>query len=699
MSINKNYFWLGLFFVYFLIAAVLYSPSLSGPWQYDDYAQILDEKVLTGRSLPQLLSSTFRFTAHSDGWTGTRDLVRASFLMNWQWWGKDPAGYRWVNLLIHVVNATMVAALVALLLKKMTNNEFRMTNDKKSKAFSFNIQHSTFNISALSGLLFLIHPLNSQAVAYVAQRFTSMAAMFYLLTIILYCEVYETSHHGRKVRKLLIYFAALISAALAFNSKEITVTLPVALLLVSLMTNDELRMTNEKSRSVHSTFNILHSTLFILPFFLLSLKIPLQIISSSYGSTGNPNEIVSVAVDSLALKQKAVDLTRHDYFLTQINVVGTYLRLAVLPVRQTLDYDYPLTTALDFKTSARGLLHLALIGTGLWFLFKPGRRMTNDELRMTNDESRFVNSTFNIQHSTFSLRLVGFGILWFYLTLLPESSVVPIADLIYEHRMYLPMVGLIIAMTGVIAQVQSSKFKVQSSLFYFLLFTLYSLLSIATLRRAYVWGNEVRLWADIYQKAPNKPRANKNYGVVLAAAGKYEEGVKRLARAVELEPENADYWSNFGTAYLRWGKYEDSAGKFLKAYELFSSQKSIGNFPPEADRPLAESNLTPKDLRQAAQYMNDYGVSMVQLQKGDEALAGFEKALKIDPSLYAAWLGLGAAYNLKGDSEMSIKIFSKTVNDFPDQPDAYNNLAVMYKKTGRLEDHDRILKAAPKPRK
>lgn len=55
------------------------------------------------------------------------------------------------------------------------------------------------------------------------------------------------------------------------------------------------------------------------------------------------DKVAEVAVDSFALKQKAVDLTRHDYFLTQINVVGTYLRLAVLPVKQTLDYDYPLT--------------------------------------------------------------------------------------------------------------------------------------------------------------------------------------------------------------------------------------------------------------------------------------------------------------------------------------------------------------------
>ncbi|MDZ7587603.1 MAG: tetratricopeptide repeat protein, partial [Patescibacteria group bacterium] len=273
------------------------------------------------------------------------------------------------------------------------------------------------------------------------------------------------------------------------------------------------------------------------------------------------------------------------------------------------------------------------------------------------------------------------------------------ADLIYEHRTYLPMVGLVIAFSGLAYNFYNryNRYKgyIAGAVVVWLL-----LLSAATLRRAYVWGNEVRLWADIYEKAPNKPRANKNYGVVLAAAGKYEEGVKRLARAVELEPDNADYWSNFGTAYLRWGKYEDSAGKFLKAYELFIAQHpAISPDSFDSSRllqvPLSSSN-SPKDLRQAAQYMNDYGVSMVQLQKGDEALAGFEKALKIDPSLYAAWLGLGASYNIKGDSEMAIKVFSQTVKDFPDQPDGYNNLAIVLKKVGRVEEAAAVLARMPK---
>jgi Flp pilus assembly protein TadD len=679
---SSKLFWFSLFCLFFLIAAVLYSPSLSGPWQYDDYAQILDEKVLTGRSLPLLLSSTFMFQAHPDGWTGTRDLVRASFLANWQWWGKDPAGYRWVNLLIHVINATLVVGLVYLLLSRLSNLG--------------NLRH----LSIFSGLLFLIHPLNSQAVAYVAQRFTSMATMFYLGAIVAWLMTLMTNdkyipmtNNKRKpfenlslvqinhLSFIIWYSLAIISALLAFNSKEIAVTLPVVLLLLSILSN-------------LSHLSYLKKILLLLPFFLLSLKIPFQIVSSSFGNTISMDKVAEVAADSFALKQKAVDLTRHDYFLTQINVVGTYLRLAILPVRQTLDYDYPLTTALDLKTVGLGIFHLSLISAGIWLLLKPRRQMTNDKyIPMTNNKLRFAGHLSLVQiGADLSFRLIGLGLLWFYLTLLPESSVVPIADLIYEHRTYLPMVGLVIALAGAVGAFfhethESHEPHVSHAAVVAAAIML--ILSAATMRRAYIWGNEVRLWGDIYEKAPNKPRANKNYGVVLAAAGKYEEGVKRLARAVELEPENADYWSNFGTAYLRWGKYEEASGKFLKAYELFSSQKGIGNLSDL-------SNLSPKDLKQAAQYMNDYGVAMVQSQHADEALAGFEKALKIDPTLYASWLGLGAAYNLKGDSEMSIKIFTKTVNDFPTLPDGYNNLAIVLKKAGRTEEAAAVLSRMPK---
>lgn len=676
-------FWPGLFSIFFLIAAVLYSPSLSGPWQYDDYAQILDNQVLTGRSLPQLLSSTFRFTAHPDGWTGTRDLVRASFLLNWQWWGNEPSGYRWMNLLIHVVNATLVTGLVWLLFEK--NKQQNGLDGYRVKMAKNNNHPNNLNnliiLSIFAGLLFLIHPLNSQAVAYVAQRFTSMATMFYLGAVVFYVKAIQN-----KSLSIIHYSSSIVLALFAFNSKEIAVTLPVILALVTLVLGP--RDKGQGTRESKSVLPLAFSLWPLALFFLLSLKIPFQIVSSSFGNTISADKMAGVAVESFALKQKAVDLTRRDYFLTQINVVGTYLRLAVLPVKQTLDYDYPLTKNFDPKTVALAVLHLGLIGAGIVLIFQ------NSYFRINIFQSANLKSEFLNLKS-----LIGFGILWFYLTLLPESSVVPIADLIYEHRAYLPFVGVAIISAGManfIIHNSYFRFKRSPNLKSYILILIsvwLLLLSAATLRRAYIWGNEVRLWGDIYEKAPNKPRANKNYGVVLAASGKYEEGVKRLAKAVELEPENADYWSNFGTAYLRWGKYEEASGKFLKAYELFIAQHPALS-PGSPDFPNLP-DIPSKDRKQAAQYMNDYGVAMVQSQHADEALAGFEKALKIDPSLYAAWLGLGAAYNLKGDSEMSIKIFSQTVNNYPDLPDAYNNLAIVLKKAGRLEEAASVLSRMP----
>ena len=664
----KPFYWLLLFLSFLFIAAILYSPSLGGPFQYDDYAQILDNKVLTGRDLPTLLSSVFRFTAHPDGWTGTRDFVRATFLVNWQWWGEKPLGYRWINLVIHVVNATLVAFLIALLLKKIW-------------------------ISAFAGLLFLVHPLNSQAVAYVAQRFTSVATLFYLLTVIFFGRTLnfwfnknsagapeprsrDTTTRGRRPREWRAYcwgILSMISALLAYNSKEISVTLPVTLLLYNIYNR-------YKSYKIY---------LFLIPFFLLALKIPLQTATAA-AKGGESAAANKIELGAFALQQKETLPSRHDYFLTQIHVVGTYLRLAVLPVNQTLDYDYPVTKNFDPKTIALAALHLGLIGTGLWFLFG----------------YRFMASPKFLQNPLKSSNLVGFGLLWFYLTLLPESSIIPIPDVIYEHRAYLPMVGLILAAAAVAAaafhKTHESHETHKSHVSYAVVAAAWLLiLAAATFRRAYIWGNEVRLWADVYAKAPQKPRAVKNYGVVLAATGKYDDGIKLLETAVVLDPDNADYWSNLGTANLRAGRFDSAKDKFLTAYSLLAAELNLPayNLPLDSFVSLAALDSSPKSLKQAAQYLNDYGVCLVQLGRGDEALASFQKSLLIDPTLYAARLGLGAAYNLQDNIQAATDVFESLVEEYPDLPDAYNNLAVMYKKAGRIEDHDRILKAAPKTSK
>ena len=711
-----------LFLSFFVIAAIVYSPSLGGPFQYDDYAQILDNKVLTDRPLPKLLSSIFRFTAHPDGWTGTRDFVRATFLLNWQWWGEKPLGYRWVNLTIHVINAWLVSGLVWLLFQNTqktlkARKSDKPENQKTGNSGSLNLRLSdnsgspsppsfpNFWIAIGAGLLFLVHPLQSQSVAYVAQRFTSVAAMFYLLTVIFYILFirYRFLQIPLKSSKFLYYsyyLAAILSALLAFNSKEIAVTLPAVLLLVTLAGSRE----EGKGKRVKGHF-LLPSSLFLLPFFVLALKIPFQTATAA-ARGGESAASTKLDLGAFALRQKEDLISRRDYFLTQISVVGTYLRLAVLPVNQTLDYDYPITKNLDPKTLALAALHLSLIGFAVISLF--GYSVIrlfgySDPSNPSLPSNPSSHSSHSNHSNHLSYRLIGLGILWFYLTLLPESSLIPIPDVIYEHRAYLPMVGLILAAAAAIAaalhKTHESHETHKSHVSYAVVAAaLMLILAAATIRRAAVWGSEVRLWADVYAKAPQKPRAVKNYGVVLAASGKYDDGIKLLEKAVKLDPDNADYWSNLGTANLRAGRFDSAKDKFLKAYELLASELKLPDYqaPLDSFASLAPLNSSAKSLKQAAQYLNDYGVCLVQLGRGDEALAAFQKSLAIDPTLYAARLGLGAAYNLQNNIQAATDVFEALVEEYPDQADAYNNLAVMYKKAGRLDDRDRILKAVPK---
>lgn len=203
------------------------------------------------------------------------------------------------------------------------------------------------------------------------------------------------------------------------------------------------------------------------------------------------------------------------------------------------------------------------------------------------------------------------------------------------------------------------------------------LLSAATMRRAWVWGDDVRLWADAAEKSPNKPRTNKNYGVMLASKGKYEEGIKYLQRAVDMEPDNADYWGNFGTAYLRAGMYEEASGKFLNAFELNGAEHA-------------------EKLEQSAQYMNDYGVTMVQLGHGQEAIDAFEKSLELNPDSYSAQLGLGAAKNVEGDAVGATSIFLSLVTNYPSEPDAYTNLSIMLAKAGNYKEAITVLQSLKK---
>ncbi|MBI4710220.1 MAG: hypothetical protein HY759_03835 [Nitrospirae bacterium] len=188
-------------------------------------------------------------------------------------------------------------------------------------------------IALFSALIFVSHPIQTQAVTYIVQRFTSLATFFYLLSLVMYVKwrIQNTGVRSQSKTKTLnsklltlnsmfLYLASLASAILAMKTKEIAFTLPIIITAYEFMFFDE---------------KIKKRVLYLSPLLLLMLIIPSSFIGTDTSLKGILRDISETA-------RLRTTMSRWDYLLTEFRVIVTYLRLLFLPVNQNFDYDYPI---------------------------------------------------------------------------------------------------------------------------------------------------------------------------------------------------------------------------------------------------------------------------------------------------------------------------------------------------------------------
>jgi hypothetical protein len=239
-------------------------------------------------------------------------------------------------------------------------------------------------MALFAALLFSIHPVQTEAVTYIISRTELLATFFYLASLLFFIKAVRD-------RKPAYYTGVFVSAALSMASKEWAVTLPAILMLYDYLFLSD--------RSVKRVFS--HWSAFLLA------AVPWMIVAS------NLNLMTNTSVGfHMAAKPDGVRITPLAYLFTSFNVLWTYIRVLVLPIHQNLDYTYPVSqTLFVFPTLFSFIGHLAVVGTAFWLFKKKG------------------------------WTLVPFGVAWFYITISPTQSFVPVADLIFEHRLYLPSIG------------------------------------------------------------------------------------------------------------------------------------------------------------------------------------------------------------------------------------------------------------------
>jgi tetratricopeptide (TPR) repeat protein len=604
-----------------LLTALSYSNSFSVPFQFDDKWNLVDN--------PQI-----KHFSNMLDLSGSRYVGFFTFALNYYYGQLHPFGYHLVNLLIHLANGGLVALLVLLLCRVADRPPLTPDATAASPSVSPSLSPSAQWIALATAALFLVHPVQTEAVTYIVQRFASLAALFYLLTVICYLR-WRISPANR--RRWIWYGAALCTTVLAMKTKETTFTLPFMLLLVE---------------SVFFGLPSRRGWLGLLPFFLTLPIIPLSRPGAlGEGEAGFASDITSIS--------------RPEYLFTQFRVIVTYLRLLVLPIQQTLDYDYPIYHSLfqlPVLVSFLGLLGLG--GSALWLLLrKPA--------------------------SSPAVRLAAFGVLWFFLTLSIESSIIPIRDVIFEHRLYLPTVGLFLAASALLFGAPGRR-RLWVALAVGLVVACFA---AATYQRNFVWKDEVTLWSDVVKKSPRRARAHLGLGVAYEDQKRLDEAVEEYRTAYTLKPDFAEAHNNLGNIYKDQGRLDEAVREYQTAItidpEHAKAYYNIGLIYYKQGRFVEASRAFEVAIQHDPAYADAYNnLGLVEKALGhpDEAVKHYRTAIALNPEHVEAHNNLGVIYKQMGKYNQAIVEFQTASSLKPDVAEIHNNLGNGYQQAGRLDD-------------
>jgi tetratricopeptide (TPR) repeat protein len=518
--------------------------------------------------------------------------------------------------------------------------------------------------------------------------------MFYLLAMALYVKGRLSSGSQRQ----LCWAGAVSSYLLGLFTKENVVILPLFVALYEFFFFQNVSFSPKGKKALTYVFGAV--VLIGLLGLLLWGKRYYEVILEGY---------------------KIRDFTLTERVLTQFRVVLYYLTLLIFPIpsRLNLDYDFSISRGLfdPWTTLVSILIVGGLVGLSIW---KARRRP-----------------------------LLSFFTLWYFGNLVVESSIFPL-EMVYEHRLYLPMVGpVVLFVVGVITGWEkfSERLRLRSRLredttrvcgagatgggrewplwgFFSLLVILFV---FGSCERNKVWRDAVTLWEDCVKKSPQKPRAHNNLGYYLVKVQNFQRGIEELKFALKLNPGYNDARFNLGVAYGEMNQL-DQAETNLEEYLRLAPKD------PEGYNEIGLVYLKKKRTKEAVESFKkgmalkpsvaklhaNLGNAYFQLGLIDEAISEFkramalhlnlasihvnlaeayqkkgrpdlamqeiEKALRMDPSLNEALVFRGAALVREGKIDQGISELERALKVNPKDPGAYNNLGVAYRKKKRLDE-------------
>ena len=446
-------------------------------------------------------------------------------------------------------------------------------------------------IAWLSAALFLVHPLNSEPVDYICQRFTILAAFFYILALYFFLLARRRSPK---------FFIGLFAAGLlGMFSKEIVFTLPVMILWTEGML-----LTKGRGERIYAKgwFWGILSLLLVIPV-VTKFSVVRYVFVHNFDSWSHIGDTMNA----------------YYYFLTQPKVVLRYILLFFVPLGQRLIYDIPTGKSfLEPKTFFSFLAMAVLLGGGLKFRKK--------------------------------YPLYVFGLGWFFIALLVESTIIPLRQVIFEHRCYLPSVGIFLG-----AAYFWETRMVSCSKKWIVAFLILGVLSFLTFKRNQVWHDELSLWSDVIQKTPGLTSPYTHRGMTYMALGKDNLALEDFNRAIQNNPKDGELYNNRGNLYLKHRLLNRALADYDKALALdptlaktYSNRGVIYKMRKQYARALADYNRSLKlDPTSAVTYFNKANIYRRQ-ERWEAALAQYSKAIQYQPKHAQAYFYRSQIYAYLG---------------------------------------------------
>lgn len=590
--------------VLIIAVSTAYAPSLR-----NDFTNLDDDKYIVNNNMIRDLSlkgikSILSFNKTRDYYES--DFARSiyiplsiiTFAVEYHFFQLIPCIYHYTNLMLHVLNTLLVFWMIWM--------------------FSKN-----FAVSVITSILFGIHPLHVESVAWISERKDVLYALFFLFSIISYM------YYLRK-NNILFYILSLAFFLLSMLSKPMAVTLPLVLMLVDL------------SRS----FSFVRKNLFNKAPFLLIAVIYIIITITGISLAGG----IKTGIDDDAGFLRP-------YMLISIFSYGMlfYVIKFIMPLKLSCFYPY--------SYSYQNAIPLHFLYSPLIFSFI---------------------YAFIFYISRYS-RKISAGFLFFLITILPVAVHLP-PQIVAERFVYIPLIGIFYIVGESFSFLYETKKKVFVKYIAVISIVLISLICfVITYKRCFVWKNSETLWSDVIRNSPCFSTAYNSRATYYLSKGEKEKAFRDLNKAIEIDGKNVMAFNNRGLYYLENGELNAAISDFTSALEYDEKSLRALIYRGNAFNALKKYQSALKDFDRAVMinpyipeaYINRANIYL-QTTEYEKAVNDFSKALELRKDILIALINRGTSYREMRKTNLALRDYQRAIEVKIDYIEIYINRGVLY---------------------